>query len=895
MTRNASAFASIDVPQVVSLTDPIGEQQVGGKAWNLARLVTLGLDVPAARVLTRAALSECTRDFPLPQIVRDAADECVAGIGAVPWIVRSSAIGEDSADASFAGQLDSVADVTTHEGLYDAVLRVWMSQWSPRALAYQRARRISLGGMGVIVQRQIRSAISGVLFTIAPDDDSVMLLEYCAGHGEALVSGRENPGRITISRGDVTWSHLAGLEAPDEREALILCDATIATLGHAALRIEQAFGRPQDIEWTLDASGRLWILQSRPITGPAKARHDAGPAEAGRYTGPPRGGQYVRWSNANVNENFPAPISPLLYSIARDGYYHYFRSLGRAFGISRQRLERMDDPLRHIIGVHGARMYYNLTSIHAVLRSAPFGEVLSRSFNQFVGCEATATPGASPFHSRGRSLLVQSGELGRIALKTTWQYLFINRRVRRFERTVDGFARTTRPDHLAGRDLASLLENLRGFVDIRRHKWNDAALADAASMVCYGLLERLLAATCSDAGDRSVHNSLLKALPDLVSSRPAIELWRLAESARNDDPLRQLFERLPAADLLETVRREDRFVEFRRAFDAYVERWGFRRSGELMLTIPSFDENAVPLFDLLKTYVGAAAAPPEMVLARQAHERVEATARIAEDVRRRAPLPWLPGLAQRLLFLLLLRATQRSICLRERARLKQALLYTRLRHICLAIGDHLSSGAVQAGRHTRHLQAREDVFFLTVEELDELISGSAMFPHSISELVALRRRAHTELGAAAAPADSLTLPRGEYLPRLADAEGDEDSHSDAPCAVRRTALRGTGACGGIATATAAILNDLAEAPRLCDRDVLVTRQTDPGWAAVFPLISGLVLERGGMLSHGAIIAREFGIPSVVGVRRATTHIPHGATVRVDGDRGMVEVLSESKG
>jgi pyruvate,water dikinase len=305
-----------------------------------------------------------------------------------------------------------------------------------------------------------------------------------------------------------------------------------------------------------------------------------------------------------------------------------------------------------------------------------------------------------------------------------------------------------------------------------------------------------------------------------------------------------------------------------------------------MLTVPSFDEDPVPLVDLLKTYVAAAPTPPELLVARQAHERSSETTRIAEDIGRRAPLPWFPGWAQRIAFLLLLRATQRSICLRERARLKQALLYTRLRHICLAIGDRLT----RAG----HLHDRDDVFFLTVEELDELISGSAMFPESAAELVALRRRAHTELGAVAPP-DSLTLPRGEYLPPPSRRRGDAGARRDTSVARRGATLEGAGACGGITTATAAILNDVTEAARLSEGDVLVTRQTDPGWAAVFPLISGLVLERGGMLSHGAIIAREFGIPSVVGVRDATARIPNGATVRVDGDRGSVCVVGEARG
>jgi pyruvate,water dikinase len=102
-------------------------------------------------------------------------------------------------------------------------------------------------------------------------------------------------------------------------------------------------------------------------------------------------------------------------------------------------------------------------------------------------------------------------------------------------------------------------------------------------------------------------------------------------------------------------------------------------------------------------------------------------------------------------------------------------------------------------------------------------------------------------------------------------------------------LKGVGVCGGRVTARAAVLNDVNEMHRLRKGDVLVTRQTDPGWAAVFPLISGLVIERGGMLSHGAIIAREFGIPSIVGIADATRIVQHGGLVHVDGDRGTLRL------
>jgi pyruvate,water dikinase len=145
----------------------------------------------------------------------------------------------------------------------------------------------------------------------------------------------------------------------------------------------------------------------------------------------------------------------------------------------------------------------------------------------------------------------------------------------------------------------------------------------------------------------------------------------------------------------------------------------------------------------------------------------------------------------------------------------------------------------------------------------------------------------------------MTLGVGEYLPALG---GRRSALGTDPSGLggRRSALErerseagqelhGLAVCGGTTTGRAAVLSDVSEAERLRPGDVLVTRQTDPGWAAVFPLISGLVMERGGMLSHGAIIAREFGIPSVVGVADATRIVTEGDRVHVDGNQGVVRI------
>jgi pyruvate,water dikinase len=231
--------------------------------------------------------------------------------------------------------------------------------------------------------------------------------------------------------------------------------------------------------------------------------------------------------------------------------------------------------------------------------------------------------------------------------------------------------------------------------------------------------------------------------------------------------------------------------------------------------------------------------------------------------------------------------THAAIRFRERARLKQALLYSRCRRIALALGNELARRGMIA--------TRDDVFFLTATELIELSRGGAMLPRSVRDVIAVRRAEHERLSSLTPP-DAFTLGEGEYFnePSWApDTRGQAPADSDSgicSSAMLDSDLTGTAACGGKATGRATILTSVTESDRLSKGDILVTKQTDPGWGPVFFLITGLVIERGGMLSHGAIIAREFGIPCVVGVRNAMERIPSGATITVDGDRGAVDVV-----
>jgi len=340
---------------------------------------------------------------------------------------------------------------------------------------------------------------------------------------------------------------------------------------------------------------------------------------------------------------------------------------------------------------------------------------------------------------------------------------------------------------------------------------------------------------------------------------------------RADESLHRLFVSQDPDAILHAIHTDARHASFRARFEAYLEEWGFRCSEELMLTVPSYQEQPAPLVETIRAYARQEGDGPAGALRAQLAERDAELARLLGELRWRR-LPRCPFVGYARALRIVLRCTRVAIACRERARLKQALIYSRCRRVVLAMGERLAAAGL--------LDDREDVFWLDVRELLELAAGGAILPNALPETIAARRRAH-ERAAAVVPPDSFVLPEGAYFEPEAVGRAAEQ--------IVRGSLRGIGACGGRHTGRAAVLRDATESGRLTGGEVLVTRQTDPGWAPAFFLVRGLVIERGGMLSHGAIVAREFGIPCVVGVRGATASIPHGATVTVDGDRGAVDV------
>lgn len=787
--------------------DQVDVSAVGAKAHSLMVLHELGLRVPQGVVLAAGAEQACELDEGL-------LDRLIAELPALRsarLMIRSSGIGEDGASSSFAGQLDSYQVANQPEAVRAGIVDCWKSASNKRAAAYQAGHGVALGGVAVIVQELVDPDHAGVYFTAHPSVPGCDLVEYVAGHCDQLVMGEVTPQSASLPADGLPFDG--------------------AALRAAGARVKARCKAEQDIEW-LVKDGQLYLVQARPIT---VAR------------------RLITWSSTNLNENYPDPLSPLLHSIARRSYYHYFKNLSQCFGMARG--GEGEELFANIVGTWGERMYYNMSHVHAVIMMSPLGSSLAPAFDDFVGFQdSELRKGLARPHGR----MAKVGFFARCATN----FLRLSKRVRKVERRVEAFA--AREIH---RDALS--ELFHEFLDIRFHGWVDASFADFYAMAWHGLLGRHLDRV-GVAQPRGVQNTLLKAIPGLVSTAPVTGLWQIKQLVRSEGLMADFLE-TQAHVLWDRLQADDGFDVVRLAIEAHLKKWGFRCAGELTFLSRNHSEDPVSFLRMLQSYLATEDVEPEAVMASMQDQQQQALRAACNEIR--AVSGVLRSLGARFKLRLLVRGAVHSIGARERVRLKQAQMYFKLKQVCQAFGAELAAQAV--------LERADDVFFLEYDEISRLLNGDEVRGDYWRELVALRRKKRET---------AVELP--ENISSFAFAYGKPPIDKD-PAVGQGDGLSGLPACGGKVRGRAVVLESIHQVARLQCGDILVTRQTDPGWVCAFPLIAGLVVERGGMLSHGAIVAREFGVPAVVGVKGVVEILKDGQLIEVDGDLGQVNVIEES--
>jgi len=811
--------------RLVSLDDPACEAPAlaGNKAATLAVLRRVGFEVPPGVVVPADALGGVGDK--LPPGVRAALANVPALLGVGPWAVRSSGTAEDSRQASFAGQFETVLGVEA-DGLADAVLRCWRSGLTDRVKAYAGDR--GPGSMAILIQPMIPAETAGVAFTTDPvTGRHRTVIEAVEGLGERLVSGAATPERWTVEED-------GSIEGPS---GSTLLDAERArAIGDLARRVEEHLGRPQDIEWAI-GGGSLWLLQARPIT----ALSSAGPELIPILIEVPPG----YWERDDFHE--PVPMSPFGRVLLTQQIMKVFPAAFAEFGILIDRAEA---------AFIGGWIYR---------RAVPVG-----------------APPAGPGSQRPPPRWVL-----RILMRV---HPAIRRRTAAARRAIDSDLPAAvirrwfdewRPEHqeeidgALAVDLGSLSdEDLAAQLDHRIEVLGHPAHVMVA--MAYWILVYELTEVCRGllGWDTAKTLTLLEGL-STTSTEPARQLADLVPLARSKPAVRELLARV---DESTPGRLADVDPEFARAFSRYVEATGHR---SLLYDViePTLAETPHLLLRLVADQLDLEFSPDQA--AEEARRRRTQT---AEEARRL--LASHPEAHRERFERALARAREAYPALEDRAWVTNSVQSALLRCVALEIGRRL----VDRGQ----LGAVDDVFFLEAQDArSALFDGADRRDTRVAKGQRAWAMAHPGPYAYGEPPPGEPpfdlLPPPARLVNQGVMWGMAQLFGEPPGAGGERVVAGTPASPGRYTGAVRVVMGEHEFGKIRRGDVVVCPVTSPAWSVVFPSMGALVTDMGGILSHPAIIAREHGIPAVVGTRNATDVLRDGQTVTVDGTTGLVEI------
>ena len=888
---------------------------VGGKGLSLGFLAQAGLPVPPGFCITSAAHRRLRGQPPGDAMLTGAIAAAYHQLGGGPVAVRSSATDEDGTVLSFAGQQETILGVSGEADLLGAVARCWDSLDSERSTAYRRQQAGAASGrsgnglaMAVVVQRLVAAEVAGVLFTRDPLDPEGkrMLVEASWGLGETVVSGQVTPDRFHLDwqTGTVCERHVStktvaliadcrlpiadrtdksaigNLQSAIRREAVpphrqgqpCLDDPQLEQLAELGRQVERLYGGPRDIEWAW-ADGRFWLLQARPITtADAAEREQVRCQEIATLRALAEPGGTV-WSRYNLAEGLPEP-TPMTWAIVRrflsgrGGYGLMYRDLGFKPHAS------LDEA-----GVYDlvcGRPYCNLSREprlysgwlpfehpFALLKADPSRALYPRAVQ-------------NPARAGALFWLLLPLRLPFIVVKSVAFAVRLGRLSRSF---ADHFRRAVLPAFAAeveraGREdctaltTPALLERLEFWIHRTLYAFaRDSLKPTALAAIALGNVERWLKRA-------------------LGPGQTTAALGELAMDVRPD----------PEADFAGAVRD---LAGGRLERSLFLERFGHRGPQEMELARPRWGEDHTALDRLLagaRSQESGARSQESGVRSQESGVRSQESGVRSQEsgvrsqesgvrsqesgVREEAAAPssqtpdsclltpaqrWERIAAEAKLSSLQkmalepeVRALQTYLGLRETAKHYLMRGYALVRQFLLELD--------------RRFKLEGGIFFLTPDELPRLTAGE-----DLSGLIVQRRRRQSV-------ALSLEMPQVLFSDDL-DAVGQP-----LPPPVGADTLHGVPLSAGVAEAPALVLEQPVTENLPAEPYILVCPSTDPAWVPLFVGARGLVMETGGVLSHGAIVAREFGLPAVAGLPGVQKRLRTGQRLRVDGASGVVTVL-----
>ena len=872
--------------------------QVGGKGANLGELTRAGLPVPPGFCVTTqvymqiarradltslllelaneleparlaeiaASIRERLLEVSFPQELADVVRTAYLSLGhnALPVAVRSSATAEDLPFASFAGQQETYLNIVGEDALLDAVRRCFASLWTERAVRYRMSNHIDphTVSLSVVVQKMIEVEVAGVLFTANPltGRRRQAVIDASPGLGEAVVSGAVNPDHFVVNMvsGEIVERKLGDkrviiqavpgggtqrIEHASQSEHPCLTDEQVQALAQLGAQVEAHYHSPQDTEWAIDTQGKLWLTQARPITTLYPLPSDA-----------PQTDDILRvYFSVNVAQGVYQPLTPMGIAAFR----MFVSSVVQMANFDPGPEDRGPAPFIEA----GMRLFVDVTT---ALRH-PIG----RRILGFL----------LPFAEARSSVLLQTLEDDpRLHVISARPWSFIRRAIAfatRLHLPRNLFQALLRPEAAHQRVLGiqrqlqqglsipshtSSLERLDVIEQFSRHRLfrtvGSIVPVMAAGFLCLGLAGKLLG-NLATADERQM---VLRSLPYNPTTEMDLLLWSTAQKIAHDKAASTFMLEHSLAQLSELYHQHSLPSTIQDNLAAFLQTYGHRGVAEIDIGLPRWSDDPTYILGVLINYLQLqdATLAPNVQFARGAQQ---ADAMIRALTKRAMKRNWLRGW----LVNICLRRTRALVGMREMPKFYLVWILARMRELLRPVAEELVN--------MNRIEQRDDLYFLSFAEVRTALSGTDMRPSVASRRVLYEQEMHRR-----------------HVPRILLSDGSEPM-ATTDDGNETSAFYGTPASAGTITAKARVILNPVGA-HLEPGEILVAPSTDPGWTPLFLTAGGLVMEMGGSISHGAVVAREYGIPAVVGVAGATEHIHNGQMIRVDGSTGRI-VLIES--
>jgi phosphohistidine swiveling domain-containing protein len=799
--------------------------------------------------------------------------------------VRSSAVGEDSETESYAGIHESFLFLKGELSIIEGIKKVWASAYSERALQYRHSLSLSFTDIkiAVIIQEMVDSVSSGVVFTANPINSDIeeVVVNALFGLGEGIVSeGLDADSWLYDKESKVLSTQVADkLEkivfdvdagqgtikvdlAENEKGVLSLREDQVQTLIAASLSIEAAYGSPQDIEFAFDKCGKLYILQTRAIT----TLDEYGPAA----------GNSLLWDNSNIIESYSGVTSPLTFSFIKRAYTIVYHCFAEVMGISPSVVQKNEQVFSNMLGLFRGQVYYNLLNWYRLVQLFPGFSYTSKFMESMMGVsESIKLDGALKSIDR-KSKLRGFFDLIILLMSSGWKFLNIksisNSFQLHFSKNYSLWSKlnfkTLRPYQLMN-IYYEMEEKLLW-------NWKAPIINDFYVMVFYGLLKKLCGLWCKDE-QGTLQNDLLSGEGGIESTEPTKMLIRLASMARSNPKLTNLIKEEAPTSLSPMILDREEFSEFKELYLEYLEKYGFRCMNELKLEEFSLRDKPERVFEHLKNYLNV---PLESLDLDLMHKREQSVRQVAEEkVKIMLSNLSLPFVRQKI-FNRVLSSARLGVKNRENMRFARTKIYGLLRELFRAVGENFEREGI--------VDDKQDVFYLSVEEIWDFVRGTAITT-DLRALITLRKNEFSSF-----KAEEERFPESRFKTYgIAYHKNNFRTRLKAASLPSDGGLSGTGCCPGVIRGRTKVIKDPSDGISLSG-EILVAGRTDPGWVPLYPAAIGILIERGSILSHSAIVAREMGIPTIVGIPGLLSALKSGDEIEMDGSSGKVLLLNSEK-